>query len=433
MSEPSVSKRTWMPLLIIGVFFFIFGFVTWLNGVLIPFLKNSCELNNYQAFMVAFAFYISYLVMAIPSSWVLRMTGFRNGMSLGLLIMALGSLLFIPAAYTREYSLFLAGLFVQGTGLSILQTASNPYVTILGPIESAAKRISIMGVCNKVAGGIGPLVIGSLILFDSKEVSLNLESLTGDARVMFLDDLAMRVVLPYLVMALVLFALAALVRFASLPEINPDENDASDTMLASRRSLWNYPYLWFGVIALFLYVGAEVIAGDTIIRYGQLIDPDPFMYNILGVTINLTNPLAFTTYTMLFMILGYFTGIALIPRVIKQASALAVFSILGVLFTIGAVLSNGLLSVAFIALLGFANSIMWPAIWPLAIGGLGRYTRTGSALLIMAIAGGAVMPLLFGLLADSYTFRDAYAIIIPSYVFIFWFATRGHKIGHHIH
>lgn len=432
MSEPSVNKRSWMPLLIIGVFFFIFGFVTWLNGVLIPFLKNSCELNNYQAFMVAFAFYISYFVMAIPSSWVLRMTGFRNGMSLGLLIMALGSLLFIPAAYTREYSLFLAGLFVQGTGLSILQTASNPYVTILGPIESAAKRISIMGVCNKVAGGIGPLVIGSLILFDSKEVSLNLESLTGDARVIFLDDLAMRVVLPYLVMALVLFALAALVRFASLPEINPDENDTSDTMLASRRSLWNYPHLWFGVIALFLYVGAEVIAGDTIIRYGQLIDPEPFIYNVLGITLNLTNPLAFTTYTMLFMILGYFTGIALIPRVIKQELALAVFSILGVLFTIGAVLSNGLLSVAFIALLGFANSIMWPAIWPLAIGGLGRYTRIGSALLIMAIAGGAVMPLFFGALADSYSFRDAYAIIIPSYVFIFWFAARGHKIGRFI-
>ena len=150
-------------LFVIGILYFVFGFVTWLNGTLIPFLKIACELSDFLAYFVTFAFYISYFVMALPSSFILEKTGFKNGIAIGLFVMAIGSALFIPASYERSYILFLIGLFILGTGLSLMQTAVNPYVTILGPIESAAKRISIMGICNKFAGIIAPLLLATLL------------------------------------------------------------------------------------------------------------------------------------------------------------------------------------------------------------------------------------------------------------------------------
>ncbi|MFH0895739.1 MAG: sugar MFS transporter [Bacteroidota bacterium] len=427
-SVETAKKSNLIPIIIIGAFFFIFGFVTWLNSVLIPFLGISCELTNFQAFFVTFAFYISYFFMALPSSWVLKKVGFRNGMSLGLFIMALGSLLFIPAAQHRIFSLFLTGLFVQGTGLSILQTASNPYVAILGPIESAAKRISIMGVCNKVAGALSPIVLGFLILNDSETIKKSLAGLVDNARMQFLDDVAMRVVTPYLIMAVILVILAALVRLASLPEIEP-EKESSESNLNTKTSIFSFPYLWYGVIALFLYVGVEVIAGDSIIRFGMQINPDPFIVNLFWFTVNLTDPLVFTSYTLIGMILGYFAGIICIPKFLKQENALAIFSLLGIVFSALAIMTGGMVSVIFIALLGFANSIMWPAIWPLAIQGLGKHLKTGSALLIMAIAGGALLPLVYGKLSDVWNMQAAYIIMIPCYLFILWYASMGHKCG----
>src|SRR3954465_5458479 len=150
---------------IIGALFFIFGFVTWLNGTLIPFLKLACDLkSDSQALLVTFAFYMAYFFLAIPSSFILNRTGFKNGMSLGLAVMAVGALLFVPAASTRSFALFLAGLFVQGMGLALLQTASNPYISVIGPLESAASRISIMGICNKIAGALSPLILGAIVL-----------------------------------------------------------------------------------------------------------------------------------------------------------------------------------------------------------------------------------------------------------------------------
>jgi FHS family L-fucose permease-like MFS transporter len=165
-SVTSPARNYWTSMLIIGMLFFIFGFVTWLNGILIPYLKIACQLTNVQSLLVAFAFYISYFVMALPSSWVLNRTGFKNGMMAGLMVMAVGALIFVPAALSRTYALFLGGLFVMGTGLAILQTASNPYITIIGPRETAATRISIMGICNKIAGALAPLILAYFILND---------------------------------------------------------------------------------------------------------------------------------------------------------------------------------------------------------------------------------------------------------------------------
>lgn len=427
------------PMIIIGVLFFLFGFVTWLNGILIPFLRTACNLADYQAYFVTFAFYISYFVMALPMSKVLKKTGFHNGMTVGLWLMAAGALIFIPAAYSRSFILFLTGLFVQGTGLTILQTASNPYVTILGPAESAAKRISIMGICNKIAGTLAPIILATVLIKDSASVDETyLNSLDALQKAQVLDELARQVVFPYLIMAGFLFVLGLLLRLTPLPEIDMNrEEQSTDGLRVELQKVMAYPNLVWGVIALFFYVGVEVIAGDTIIRYGQ------------SLGISMDSAKYFTSLTLLGMILGYVLGITLIPKYISQSKALGVSAILGVIFSICAIFIphdvsiqmpfRDLLTwepvtltipftVLFIAILGLANAIMWPAIWPLALNGLGRYTKTGSALLIMAIAGGALLPLVYGWLVDSFSAQTAYWILVPAYLLILWYATSGYKL-----
>ncbi len=427
-----------LSITIIGIFFFIFGFVTWLNSVLIPFLKITCEKNNFESYFVAFAFYISYFVMAIPSSFVLKKTGFKNGMSLGLLLMAVGALIFIPAAYSRMYGLFLTGLFVQGTGLAVLQTASNPYVTILGPLESAAKRISIMGICNKIAGVISPLILGAIVLkgMDRYDKTM-LGAMDELQKNVLLNELAGRIILPYIIMAVVLVILAVLLRFSVLPDIDTDkEDETTSSANLAKTSILQFPQLVLGVVAIFAYVGVEVVAVDTIISYGKA----------QGFSFELSK--YFASYTLTAMVLGYIIGIITIPKYLKQEKALMISALLGIVFGVLAILSAGIhyqttfsfsiagfsmmfpfdLSVFFIAMLGLANAIMWPAIWPLAIDGLGRFTKTGSALLIMGIAGGALLPLLYGKMVDMFSPHQAYLILIPCYLFIFYFAQSGHKL-----
>ena len=412
---PAASQPT-KSIVIIGSLFFIFGFVTWLNSVLIPYLKISCELTNFEAYLVTFAFYISYLVMAIPSAWVLKATGFKKGMSLGLLVMGAGALLFVPAALTRTYGLFLLGLFVQGTGLAVLQTAANPYITILGPRESAAKRISIMGICNKVAGALAPIALGAVALKDADALVLRLKTLAPAAKAAELDALAARVVTPYLLMLAVLVLLAGLIYFSSLPEIDTDhEDEAVAAANTSKTSIFHFPHLLLGALAMFFYVGVEVIAGDTIISYGA------------SQGIALATAKFFTTCTLVAMIVGYGIGIVAIPRFISQERALQVSAVTGVLFALAALFTHGYTSVLFISLLGLANSLVFPAIWPLAIAGLGRFTKLGSSLLIMAIAGGAVLPPLYGLLADYSSPQHAYWLVIPCYLFLLFYGLAGHK------
>lgn len=406
------------PLIIIGSLFFILGFITWLNGILIPYLKTACELTDFQALFVAFAFYISYTVMALPASWILKKTGFKNGMSIGLWVMAVGALVFIPAASTRIYSFFLVGLFILGTGMSILQTAVNPYITILGPIESAAKRISMMGIANKLAGAMAPLVLAYFVVQQGDDEAIkNLVNLSAEDKSIFLDGLATRVVNPYIVMAIVLFIVGLGLKFSSLPEVDSEGNDdINDSTQEDKSSVFAYPYLVLGVFTLFFYVGAEVIAGDTIIQYGK------------SLGISMESAKMFTTYTMISMLVGYVLGILFIPKYISQHRALQASAVLGIVFTTVALFTDGFVSVLFIALLGFANALVWPAIWPLAIKGLGRHIKTGSAMLIMAISGGAILPLAWGRMSDLYGSQTAYFVMIPCYLVILFFSTYGYKI-----
>lgn len=407
------------PLIIIGILFFIFGFVTWLSAVLIPYLQIACELNNFQSYLVAFAFYISYFVMGVPSGWLLKTTGFKKGMSLGLLLVAVGSLLFIPAALNRQYTIFLLGLFVQGAGLTVLQTASNPYVTILGPRESAARRISFMGICNGIAGAIAPVILGAVILNDADALKSKLGSLNTAQKLIELNDLAGKVIIPYAIITLVLIVLSAVIYFSALPEIDEEELDEGTTDLekSTKTSVFQFPHLIIGVLVLFGYTGVEVIAGNSIIGYGAY----------QGIPLAMAK--FFTSFTLISMLAGYLIGILCIPRYFSQETALKTSAALGILFTVLAIFSTGLTSVIFVALLGLANSLMWPSIWPLAIAGLGKFTKTGSSLLVMAISGAAVLPLLYGYLADHVNAQQAYWMVIPCYLGVAYYAIAGHKVG----
>lgn len=409
-------------IVIIGVLFFVFGFVTWLNGTLIPFLKLACELeNDIQAFFVTFAFYMAYFFLAIPSSIILKKTGFKNGMALGLLVMALGSLVFIPAANARSFPLFLTGLFIQGTGLALLQTASNPYISIIGPIESAAKRISIMGIANKVAGMLSPLILGALVLKNASEIEVKVNAATDAAsRAVLLDELASRVIPPYIIMALILVLLAFMIKRSSLPEIDTDREESGSATRVEKTSVFQFPHLMLGVLCIFLYVGVEVMAGDAIGTYGKE----------LGLPLDETK--YFTSFTLFAMLAGYVVGIITIPKYISQQKALSISAILGIIFATGVFVTEGYTAITFIALLGLANALMWPAIFPLAIRGLGKFTKTGSALLIMGIAGGAIIPLLYTTLKDKNILSNHVAFLVcmlPAYLYILYYSIKGYKAG----
>ena len=358
--------------------------------------------------------------MAIPSSFVLKATGYKKGMALALFIMAAGALLSVPAAQARNFNLFLIGFFMVGSGSALLQTAVNPYVSIIGPIESAAMRISIMGVCNKFAGILAGLVFGAIALSDADALIQSLHAMDLDAKNAKLDELASRVIVPYLIIGGVLVSLAITILLSGLPDIKDSgEDDASGAPPASdaKTSIFQFPHLLLGVLAIFLYVGVEVMAGDTIISYGK------------SLNIDLSVARYFTQGTLAFMLVGYFIGIFAIPKFISQQNALKWCAILGGIFTILAVATSGYVSVGFIAALGLANSLMWPAIFPLAISGLGKFTKIGSALLVTAIAGGAIVPLAYGKIAQYSSLQYAYLIMVPCYIYILYFATKGHRAG----
>lgn len=403
-------------IILIGFFFFIFGFITWINGALIPYLKIACQLQEWQAYLVTFSFYIAYTVMALPSGKLLKYTGMIGGVKWGLIIMAIGCLCFIPAALQREYFIFLIGLFIVGTGLTVLQTVVNPYITLLGSPESAARRISIMGICNKFAGVIAPVIFGAIVLKNASSLIEELERLGPDALEYRLDILAHGVILPYSVLAFILIVIALLIRFARLPEIGaPVSNETSDEIQGLSGRRFNVR-LTTGFVAIFCTVGVEVVAGDTIGNYG--------IYH----GINLDTAKMLTSYTLAAMMSGYILGILIIPRVISQERAFAVSNVLALLLLVAVLFFQGVISVYCLALLGFANALLWPAIWPQALHNLtGKQLHYASAVLVMGIAGGAILPLIYGLASTVLNNQFAYAILAPCYCYNLWYWYAGKK------
>jgi len=405
---------------IIGALFFIFGFVTWLNGPLITFAQLAFELDEVNAFLILTAFFLSYFFLAIPSSWILKRTGMKKGLALGLFTMAVGAALFGEFCTQRWYPGALGGLFVIGGGLALLQTASNPYISILGPIESAAQRIAVMGICNKIAGFLAPIAIGMLVMQGIGELSAQVAAADAATRDRLLDAFAAKIHAPYLVMAGLLALLAIGVLFSPLPEIDPKTANATTASddAAGDRGILRFPHLWLGALCIFAYVGAEVMAGDAIGAYGKA----------FGLPLDHTK--FFTSFTLGAMLLGYVAGLVAIPRLVSQQVYLTWSALLGVLLVTGAFLTEGYVSVGFVAALGFANAMMWPAIFPLAIQGLGRHTELGSALLVMGIVGGAIIPRLFAGLKQDHDFQLVFLLLmVPCYLYILFFAMRGHRAG----
>ncbi|SUJ08843.1 L-fucose permease [Sphingobacterium spiritivorum] len=424
MTNKPLNKRdTAISVGIIGMMFFIFGFVSWINAILIPYFKIACELTNFQSYLVAFAFYISYLVMSLPSSFLLKKIGFKKGIMVGFWTMALGALIFVPAAYSRAYPVFLLGLFTLGAGLAILQTVANLYITVVGNKERAAQRISIMGICNKGAGILAPLAFSAAILRPTDgELFRQIPLMSDVVRATVLDELIMRVVIPYTIVACVLLIIGIAVRYSPLPELTLEDDTDNK---AGKKNILQFPHLVLGAIAIFLHVGTQVIAIDTVISYADT----------MGLT--LIEAKVFPSYTLTATIVGYLLGIVVIPRFISQRNMLKICTLTGLLLSLSIHLFHGHvdwlnhhvdISIWFVVLIGLPNALIWAGIWPLALDGLGKYAKEGSALLIMGLCGNAILPLIYGVVADVSNVQTAYAVLIPCFLYLVFYAFIGHKI-----
>lgn len=428
VSAGSLSKRdTLTGIIIVAFLFFMFGFTSWINAILIPYFKISFQLTHLQSYLVAFAFYISYLVFSIPASYILRRFGFKKGMMIGFWTMAAGAFLFIPAALSMVYEIFLLGLLSIGAGLAILQTAANPYITILGPKERAAQRFSIMGICNKGAGIISPLLFAAVI-FKATDSSLfaQLSSMGATEKAEALRELVSRVIIPYTCVGALLFGLGVFIRYSPLPEIDT-EHESDDIAKANlgKKSIFQFPHLILGAVAIFVHVGTQIISIDTIISYAG------------SMNINLLEAKVFPSYTLTATICGYIIGIICIPKFFSQTQAFRVCVIFGIILAFLIIFSRGQVTILghtsdislwFVVFLGLANSIVWPGIWVMALDGLGRFTKVGASLLVMGLVGNAILPLVYGYFADKFGVRYAYAVLFPCYMYLIYYGFYGYRV-----
>ena len=409
-----------MSLAMVGCLFFVFGLVSWVNSILVPYFKVACDLQSgVQTYLVTFAFYIAYLVMTVPASFLLKKVGYKKGAKIGLWIMAAGALMFWPAALTRTYGMFLAALFVIGTSLAILQSVANPFVTIIGPIESAAKRISIMGICNKFAGIIAPLLFAAAVIRpEDKEIMAAVESgvLVGPAKEAALDQMIQGVIAPYVILAAFLFIFGFLFYKSPIKDINPDTDNKSVEGTQDRKSVWAYPYLVLGVIALFCHLGSQQISIATIIQYAQS----------MGLSLDAAK--VFPSYTLACILGGYLLGVIFIPKYITQQKALVVCTVTGLILSSLVLLLPVKSSIWCVVLLGVPNSLIYAGIWPLAIRGLGKWTTLGSSLLVMALCGNAIVSLLYGLMTDYMSLQASYWLLLPCFIYMIYYAVWGYKV-----
>ena len=401
-----------IPLLIVGVLFFVIGFGVGISGFLTPFLKDALHLTVTQSYLVTAAIFSAFVVFGSPAGWVIKKIGYKLSIVFSLLIMALGMILFVPSANTGSFPVFLAALFVGGIGNTLLQAAVNPYVTIVGPHESAAMRMCLMGIMNKLAWWLGPVFLG--LFLDLKNVQLS------------------QVSLPFYIVTGILLLLAVFIKFSPLPEVKAEGEDEdvveskSDSYAVGKTSIFQMPHLLLGALALFFYVGVETLPMASIIGFAKAVFGE-----------NVANPEGYAKYVPIGMFVGYVFGVVMIPRIISQTKALQLFTLIGLVASLCVVLLPGEMAIFGLIAIGFANSIMWGAIWPLAIVDLGKFTKSGSSLLVMGIVGGAIIPLIFGLLLDFFKttelpsvadYQNSFWILIPAYLFILFFGTIGYKI-----
>lgn len=433
MIRNSQRSHYLFSLAMLGALFFVFGLVSWVNSILVPYFKVACELHSeVQSYLANFAFYIAYLVMTIPASALLNKAGFKRGVEYGLWILGLGAVLFIPAAHMRAYNMFLVGLFTMGTGMAVLQTAANPFVTVIGPMESAARRISIMGICNKLAGILAPIIFAAAVIHPSDKAIMDqvaAGTLAGAAKDAALDQMIRSVIPPYIVLAVFLFLFGILFYRSSIPDINPNrENESRSGEVAARKSIFAYPYLVLGAMALFCHLGSQAVSINTIMGYAQSMGLDMLQAKI------------FPSLTLACILSGYLVGVILIPRHLSQQKALVICTVTGLVLSClvvtlgGTVRPFGLdtdVSIWFLVLLGVPNSLIYAGIWPLAIRNLGKYTSLGSSILVMGLCANALVPLIYAWLADTTaSLKAGYWVLIPCFLYMIYYALRGCRIEH---
>ena len=398
----STQKNFALPLAFIGIMFFAIGFALGINSVLIPVLQGSLGITSAESSLIIAATFVPFLIFGYPASMTIKAIGYKHTMALSFAMFAVAFGLYIPSASQESFPLFLVASFVSGTANAFLQASVNPYITILGPLDSAAKRISIMGICNKLAWPIPPLFLAFLI---GKEVS---------------DITVSDLFTPFYVIIAAFIILGIISLMAPLPEVKAAGEDDSEggaeacPYAASKTSVWQFPHLLLGCLALFLYVGVETVSLGTLVDYAN--------------SLHLENAAAYAWIAPIGIVIGYICGIIFIPKYINQATALKICSILAIAGSILVVLTPADISIYFIAFIALGCSLMWPALWPLAMADLGKFTKAGSSLLIMAMAGGAVIPTLFGYIKDIAGAQNAYWICLPCFLFILYYGMAGYKI-----
>lgn len=392
----------WRPLLLCAVLFFVIGFVTWLNGPLISFVRVAFDLSDISAFLVPFVFYCSYLVFSIPASLSIARTGLRHGLVCALVVMACGMALAGQCLHAGSYPGALSGFLLLGAGLALLQVAINPYVSFLGPHTHSAQRIAIMGICNKLGGIAAPIALASLAMRHIAAPSALLaEGAGGHKDHALQQDFLNAVYWPYMGMAFFLAMTALWTAKSGLPNIQTDNDKTQNITKKFLKTLYTSltPRTLLGAGAMFFYVGVEVLCGDAIGTYAQ------------GFEISLNQTKFFTSITLFFMLCGYICGLLLSPRVITQERYLVLSCLCGGVFGLGAWVTQGYLSVMCVALMGFANSMIFPSLFPLALKGSGRHAAQVSAFLVMAYCGGGIVPQFFIILRKIMDFQSAFACL----------------------
>lgn len=388
-----------LPLAFVGMMFFSLGFALGINSFLIPVLQTSLSLSSGVAYLLLAATFLPFIIFGYPAAKTISVIGYKKTMALSFLIFAAAFVLFVFSAKQNSFPLFLLASFVSGAANAYLQASVNPYITILGPLESAAKRISMMGICNKLAWPVAPLFF-AMVVANPDNVQI--------------ADLYV----PFYIIITVFLGLGVISLLAPLPEVTAageDESSAADCPYAAKKtSIWQFPHLVLGALTLFIYVGVETLSLSTAVDYAK--------------SLQLANPDLYAWIPSIGMVIGYICGIIFIPKYMSQDMAMHICAWIGVLGSLAIVLMPAEISIWAIFLMALGCSLMWPALWPLAMADLGKFTKAGAGLLTMAIAGGAVIPTVFGFLKDATTPQQAYWLALPCFLFILYYGVAGYKI-----
>ena len=397
----STKKNMIVPMLLIGVMYAVLGFALGINAFFIPFVQEAFHISTAQSYLVMTATFSAFVVFGAFSGGILTKAGYKGGMVIAFVLMAIGFFLITPAARAISFPLLLLALFISGLGQALLTGAVNTYVSIIGPPESAAKRIAIMGISNKTFYAVASLMLA--VFMDLTNVRI--------------ED----TILPFYIITGVLLVMGFLYYFAPLPDIkavgeDDDQGLIEETTVYSRTktSILQFPHLLLGVVAIFFVIGAETVALGTINDYATIL--------------KLPSPQNYIWLVSIGMIIGYVLGVLFVPKYVSQSQVLLVSTFSGIVVTLAILIVPVNISIYLVAFLGLSNAMMWPAVWPLAIADLGKFTKIGSSLLVTGIIGGAFLPLLFGYFAEHVSYQKAYLVGLPAYLFIIYYALWGSSI-----